>query len=185
MFRRSVLEKVGPFNPYLCSDEEPELCLRIRHAGYRIFRLSQPMAYEYTDCKELVATKIARWRRQLYLGAGQNLRYHLGDEIFWPYLKERGFGLMPLVGLLVGGAASAWYVLSGQALWLGMWATLAVLFVMADAWRKRSLYRTCVSIVERLCIAEGMVRGFLHKAPEPQRYPSRFDVIRRIHNQEN
>jgi len=43
MYRRAVLEEVGTFNPYLNSDEEPELGLRIRHAGYRILELDHPI----------------------------------------------------------------------------------------------------------------------------------------------
>ena len=49
MYRRSVLEAVGTFNPYLRSDEEPELCIRIRHAGYSVIQLEYPIAYHYSD----------------------------------------------------------------------------------------------------------------------------------------
>src|SRR5205814_10040498 len=38
LYRRSVLEHVGTFNPYLFSDEEPELYIRIRHAGYQVLQ---------------------------------------------------------------------------------------------------------------------------------------------------
>src|SRR5205823_6133954 len=39
LYRRSVLEHVGTFNPFLYSDEEPELYLRISHAAYQVLQL--------------------------------------------------------------------------------------------------------------------------------------------------
>ena len=77
LFSRHVLEKVGSFNPYLISDEEPELCLRIRSAGFKIVCLEIPMVCHYTYSSYKISTQFGRWRRGLYLGMGQVLRYHL------------------------------------------------------------------------------------------------------------
>jgi glycosyltransferase involved in cell wall biosynthesis len=178
MFRRAVLDNVGTFNPSLYSDEEPELCIRLRHAGYRIFKLHHPIAYEYTDCKEELRTKIARWRRNLYLGAGQVLRYHLGDDIFWWYLKERGFGFAPLCGLLSGSTTFAWYVASGQHLWLDLWLLLLGIVLGGDAYRKRNVSQALVSLVQRLLIADGTIRGFLKNPIAPDQYPAKHDHIK-------
>jgi len=43
VMRSSVLKEVGPFREDLVAGEEPELCNRIRGAGYRIFHMDTPM----------------------------------------------------------------------------------------------------------------------------------------------
>ena len=178
LYRRSVFQEVGTFNPYLHSDEEPDLSIRIRHAGYRIFRLHHPIAYHFSDPPGELSTKVARWRRNLYLGAGQNLRYHIGDEIFWPYVKERGYGFIPGLGVLVGIFALAASVVFNQTIWFSLWLVFVGLIVFVDAIRKRSLYKTLVSLLERFFIADGTIRGFFKKPLNPDDYAVQFDVIK-------
>jgi len=178
LYRRPVLEKVGTFNPYLLSDEEPDLAIRIRYAGYRLVRIQQPIAYHYSDPPGTLATKLGRWRRNLYLGAGQNLRYHLGSKMFWPYVKERGYGVLPALAIVAGIVAVFLRVVLGQSIWLFSWLLLFGLIVAGDALRKRSLYRTLVSLLERLFIADGTIRGFFMKPAKPEDFHARFDVIK-------
>ena len=56
-YKRSVLEQVGTFNPYIYSDEETELCIRIRHAGYRVVKIND-VSHHYTDPSEKLSTPI-------------------------------------------------------------------------------------------------------------------------------
>ncbi len=79
-----MLDEVGPFNPHFYSDEEPELCVRIRRRGYRIVETDYPAVCHYTEPHEALSTLFARWRRRLYLGPGQILRYHLGSASSGP-----------------------------------------------------------------------------------------------------
>ncbi|MEO8313430.1 MAG: glycosyltransferase [Pseudomonadota bacterium] len=44
MFRRTALEQAGGYRSSLIAGEEPELCVRLRAAGWRIWRLDQEMA---------------------------------------------------------------------------------------------------------------------------------------------
>jgi glycosyltransferase involved in cell wall biosynthesis len=177
MYRRSVLERVGSFNPYLYSDEEPELCIRIRQAQYRIMKLSHPIAYHYSDPAGKLSTLVGRWRRKLYLGAGQNLRYHLGSHMFWPYLRERGYGIIPGLGLVVGLFCLLWSIVACNAIWLGIWITLFGAVIVGDALRRRDLRRTVASLLERLLIVDGTIRGFLLKPLDPDQYPDSLEVI--------
>lgn len=43
LMRRAALEEVGGFDPALIAGEEPELCLRLRRAGWEIWRLDAEM----------------------------------------------------------------------------------------------------------------------------------------------
>jgi glycosyltransferase involved in cell wall biosynthesis len=178
MYRRSVLESVGTFNPYLHSDEEPELCVRIRHAGYKILHLDYPIAFHYSDPAEEISTLVGRWRRRLYLGHGQCLRYHLRDGLLWAYVKERGHGLIPILGLGVGFACLVISLLTSQWIWFVAWLALLVMTVLGDAIRKRSAYRAVRSLVHRAFIVDGTVRGFVKKPLVPSSYPAEFDTVR-------
>lgn len=178
MYRRSVLEEVGSFNPYLYSEEEPELCIRIRHAGYRVVQLNHPIAYHYSDSKAMLSTVVQRWKRNLYLGPGQILRYHPRGGILWLYLRERGWGCAPTLGLLVGWISWGWSLYSGQWLWFDLWLAMLAGIIVGDAFRKRSLYQTIVSLFKRACVVDGTIRGFLMQAPRPDTYPGKLDTIK-------
>ncbi|PYT38783.1 MAG: hypothetical protein DMG45_22345, partial [Acidobacteria bacterium] len=78
LYRRSVLEQVGTFNPFLYSDEEPELYLRIRHAGYRVLQLDFPIVRHYSQPQETPSALLGRRKRNFLLGVGQCIRYHMG-----------------------------------------------------------------------------------------------------------
>lgn len=178
IYRRSTLEQVGTFNPYLYSDEEPELCIRIRHAGYRVLALESPIAYHYSDQVEALSTLAARRRRNLYLGEGQNLRHHLGSELLWLYFKERGYALAPAVGIGSGLISLAYALLTHQWRWFGVWLLLLSAIIAGDSYRKRSFYGTLSSLLKRLFIVEGTVRGFLSKPLDPDNTPLKFEVVK-------
>ena len=178
LYRRSVLDEIGTFNPYLYSDEEPELCIRIRHAGYRIFRLDYPIVYHYTAVSDKISSLYGRWKRRLYLGAGQSIRYNLGSEILWTYIKERGFGLAPIAVLILGGMALLAAIIFDEQLWLYVWLILIAFVFIADAYRKRSLYRALASLIKRVFVADGTVRGFFITPQDVNEYPGNFEKIR-------
>jgi GT2 family glycosyltransferase len=90
LYRHSILEQVGTFNPYLCSDEEPELGLRIRQAGYRLLELDYPIVRHYNVAPVAFSTVLSRRRRNFLLGISQGARYYLRSKLLWPWLKADG-----------------------------------------------------------------------------------------------
>jgi GT2 family glycosyltransferase len=179
LYRRAVLEQVGTFNPFLLSDEEPELCLRIRHAGYRVVRTNHPISYHYSAPRTAISTLMARWRRHLYMGYGQTMRYHLGSPLLWAYIKERGFALLTGCGVLLGLGSLVASLITGQWGWFAAWIVLIAGALALDAWRKRSLYRPIFSLLHRLLILDGTIRGFWLPALPSSEYPTRVDVLKR------
>lgn len=177
LYRRSVLEQVGSFHPYVYSDEEPELCIRIRHHGHRIVKLDYPIAYHYSKPTEAISTLVGRWKRNLYLGAGQNLRYNLGQDTFVPYARQRGYGLVPAVGLLAGVLSVLWFVRTGKWYGFALWTSLFITMIAVDGYRKRSLYRAVFSLMLRLLIIDGTVRGFMLPPLDVIHHPVRYQVV--------
>ncbi len=177
-YKRSVLEQVGTFNPYIYSDEEPELCIRIRHAGYRVVKINRCSVYHYTDPSEKLSTLIGRWKRNLYVGSGQNIRFHARTGLLWPYVKERGHGLVPGVGLIAGLAALMCSLLFRQPIWFILWVAAVFAAIVAYAIRNRSIYRTVHSLLKRMLILHGTIKGFLLEPMEPDSYPAKVVVIK-------
>jgi glycosyltransferase involved in cell wall biosynthesis len=180
MYRRSVLNQVGTFNPYLYSDEEPELSARIRHAGYSMLRLRHPIAYHYSDPGEAVSTLIHRWQRNLWLGMGQSIRYHLGDDLFWFYLRERGFGCTPALVLVAGGTSLVYALVARQWLFLMLWLLVVLMGLAGITLRKRSLYKTVYTLVQRLLVLDGTTRGFFIRPMDPNAYPCNIEIIKQV-----
>jgi GT2 family glycosyltransferase len=49
LMRRAAVEAVGRYNPALIAGEEPELCVRLRRAGWKIWRLDHEMTWHDAD----------------------------------------------------------------------------------------------------------------------------------------
>lgn len=179
LYRRRVLDEVGPFNPYIISDEEPELCVRIRHHGYRVVRLERTVAHHYSVARDNIPQMYARWRKKLYVGSGQNLRYKWNTEYLLPYIRARGHGFVPLLVLLLGGLVLIGSLVSGKWRPFRLWAALLGAALGADAIRKRSAVAVVSSVLKRLFIAHGTVAGVLMTPYPPDTYPARLDVIKK------
>ncbi|MCP4373617.1 MAG: hypothetical protein GY797_36765, partial [Deltaproteobacteria bacterium] len=118
---------------------------------------------------------------RLYLGAGQSIRYHLGSEILWAYIKERGFGLIPALGLGLGLVALLWAVFFGKRFWLYIWILSVIGTFVGDAYRKQSFYQALSSFLKRIFIADGTIRGFLLKPLNVNEYPDQFKFLQQDH----
>ena len=66
MMRVSAFKKVGGFNPTLIAGEEPELCLRLRREGGKIFRIDADMTFH-----DAQMTHFGQWwKRSIRSGYG-------------------------------------------------------------------------------------------------------------------
>jgi len=112
MMRIAPLRTVGGFNPDLIAGEEPELCLRLRRAGWQVWRIDAEMTLH-----DAAMTRFGQWwRRSIRAGhaaaegaamhgAGPE-RYNVGRvrrAVLW------GAGI-PL-GSITGAAISPWALL--------------------------------------------------------------------------
>ena len=174
LHRRSVLEATGSFHPSLRSEEEPELCLRIRDAGHTVLHLDTPIALHYSTPARTVATLLARRRRRLLRGHGPGAassRRHTARGARTS-CGSGGTASFPGLGLVAGAAALATGI--GARRWwpFALWATALSSTVGIHAARRRSVGDAMVSLVQRACIVEGTIREVPHRA-RPARNPSR------------
>jgi hypothetical protein len=116
MIRADALHAVGGYNPSIPAGEEPELCQRLRHAGYSVVRLDAEMTWH-----DLAMLRFSQWaRRQFRTGYGGldfSTRFgRRGEDPFrrqirsarfwalgWPLALISGGGLAAHLGGPVGG----------------------------------------------------------------------------------
>jgi len=178
MYRRSTLERAGCFNPNLFSDEEPELGLRIRYAGYRMFELDYPMAYHYNDAPVAISSVLSRRKRNFHLGMGQAARYHLGTKLFWTYLRERWFGTGAAFLLASCLATILLSLIVRDVRWFVVWMVGLCLLIARGALRKRSLRAQLVSAFNWLIMAEGFFTGIMMKPIPPESFQANLEVVK-------
>jgi glycosyltransferase involved in cell wall biosynthesis len=116
VMRANALEAVGGFRDDLIAGEEPELCIRLRAAGHRIWRLDFEMALHDAAMKRFGQW----WRRALRGGyaCAQGAYLHgASPERHWVWESRRAWlwGVwLPLTCLVIGLAFEPW----GWAAWL-------------------------------------------------------------------
>jgi len=177
LYRRAALEKVGGCNPYLISEEEPELCMRLRYAGHRLFCIPVRVCTNYTLPVRSWKYFSQRIASRLWLGHGQTLRYHLHTGMLWMVTKERATFVPLLLIILLALASFALAWLSGSMFWIGIWLA-GFLIAFSVYWvRKGSLQNVATSIVHQICILYGGIRGFLIQPIPASHYPTEVEVV--------
>jgi GT2 family glycosyltransferase len=128
MIRRNVYEEVGGFNSLLLTGEEPELCARIRAAGYRIIRLNYEMA-----CHDSGLVCFSEWwKRAVWGGYGDAIEFRtLDGEVTQQRQRETHSSLfwgalIPLLSFsgLIGMFWSVWFAIIPLMCGLGYLALL-------------------------------------------------------------
>lgn len=180
IYKKKVLEEVGPFNPYLYGEEEAELGYRISRAGYKLLRINAQMAHHwktYSDKKEMIK------RDMKYIkGYGQILRNTIGTELFWEHVKR----------LKIAVAAAFWAFLSiiffllGVLLFLAghsMSVILGILMFECSVFiwfsiKKKSLKRGFISLTGWFLKGLAVLQGFLIGLKKARNYPLNIRVIK-------
>ena len=120
LVRRAALEQVEGFDPTLKAGEEPELCARLRAAGWEIEHLDVPMTQHDLAVTSLRAYCLRAYRSGIaYAEVAERMR--LRGDILWQHEARRDFrhGLLfvaaPFV-LLAALALQPWLALALLAL---------------------------------------------------------------------
>jgi GT2 family glycosyltransferase len=110
MLRVGALQAVGGYRDDLIAGEEPELCIRLRSAGWRIFRLAAEMTLH-----DAAMTRFSQWwkrtRRSGYAFAEGAHLHGIPPELHWVWECRRAWlwGIcLPLLCLGVGFALVPW-----------------------------------------------------------------------------
>lgn len=102
VMRSAAVRAVGGFDPAMIAGEEPELCRRLRAAGWRIMRLDEPMTVH-----DAAMTRFGQWwGRAVRSGLGYAQAFHRtwahsGPPLYWLELARAAFwaGFLPCLAL--------------------------------------------------------------------------------------
>jgi glycosyltransferase involved in cell wall biosynthesis len=179
LYRRAALEKVGTFNPYLALYEEAELALRLRRAGYTLWRLPFPMAKHFSLPRGTFREAIRRFHSGYYPRSGRTLRVTFKNGLAGQFIREFLLNYAMTGGYLLLGLASLAAALAGRREWLMAWLALSVAVFAAYCVRKRSAGKAFNALVARLMVMYGLILGFVTGGKDAGQYPTDIVVVQR------
>ena len=161
VLRRGAVEEVGGYRDSLIAGEEPELCLRLRRAGWTIWRLEAEMALH-----DIAITRLSQWwrrtRRHGHAVAEGAVLHGSAPERFCVAERRRAL----LWGLGVPGAA-----LLGTV-FVGPWALLLLLIwpaqVLRLKWRGEGWAAAFFLVLGKLAEAQGVLSYHLAYRKRPR-----------------
>lgn len=178
LFKRQVLQKTGPFNPFLRAGEEGELCYRIITQGYKLLILPHHITH-HLGCRNANFSGLVKGMIISSMAQGQILRYSLNfKRIFQWRLREYRFkiasiflilfGLLSLIELFIHDNIMPFYILSvGMVLYLG-WSFYEVKYA------KKAIYYGVSQALKSI----PFIWGFLKPKKDPDKYPTDVEVIK-------
>jgi len=182
IFRRDVLEKIGPHDPFLRGGEDRELSQRARIAGYSLVRMPVISVSHYWAGKARRLNRVTYLRSVIFwsYGDGQSIRKHWRDVAIrreqrarylrWGTVLE--YERLLLVTASILSLAVAMYAGLMWLLLLGGASSLAFLSIRparreARIGYRESLFSSCVVIVRHFSLIVGLLKG----TQPPNEYP--------------
>lgn len=166
LYRRAAIDAVGYLsNRNLHAYEEKELGLRLRHAGWHMYRLGVVAVDHYGHAVNTVNLLWRRWRSGYADACGESLRACVGKPYFWEMLAVHKAIAISLVMQIA-------VFLSISALPISKFAFPTTVLMLASAFivqviRKKSARNALHSVMHLNVFAVGMVRGIFKKSRNP------------------
>jgi len=178
LYRRAALDQVGTFNPFVPLREEAELALRLRRAGYKLYRIPSPIADHYSPPRQSIREIGRRYKAGYYAGFGRALYYSIRSGLGWQFVREQGFAYLNFAVYLLVGVVSLLFLVFGQR-WqpVALWAMLTVIALIAFSFKKGSLRDALLGFASRGLIVYGGIAGALSALRDPPHYPTDVRVI--------
>lgn len=146
LMRIAALDQVGAFNPALIAGEEPELCLRLRRAGWKVWRLDAEMTLH-----DAALTRFGQWWKRSRRGGhayGEGAAMHGRDAERYRVAEVRralfwgaGVPLLAVVGAFF--TPWAWAILL-------LWPLQVLRLGLRDGNWERAFFLTLAKIPEAL-----------------------------------
>ena len=175
--KRSVLLKIGSYNPYLKGHEETELSLRITKSGYKILRLPYPMSHHLGGNEKFAVFFIKKLRNNM--GLGQMLKYLLNDKkLLNLFLAEYkffiGYVLYYALGLII---ITMCYFFKTMSL-IYVWAIGLLFLLIISTIEFKSIKNSIVYMFSSIPRGIYFVIGFLRPVKAPNNFPKDVVIIK-------
>ncbi|MDI6026879.1 glycosyltransferase [Corticibacterium sp. UT-5YL-CI-8] len=169
LYRRAAIQSVGYLSDRnLHGHEEFELGVRLRAAGWELYRLDRRFVQHFGHTMNSYKLLVRRWKSKYLRGSGEVLRASFGKPYFSQVLKD-----LPELKLWV--LVYAWILLSlgllifmpGKLAAIGLVVAIAAAIVALMSWRKRSFQLGLYTVVAWLFHAAALPLGFFKSRRKP------------------
>ncbi len=155
LYRFSAYRAVGGFDPKMLAGEEPELCTRLRGAGWRVMRLDEPMTVH-----DAAMHRFGQWWNRAirsgmgYMQAWQATRGEDRQSLYGRQIARAVFwaGVLPLASIAFALALSPW--------WLLLWPGLVLLQLVRLSLRE-GLFAAALAMAGKFAELRGIARYLL------------------------
>ncbi|MDP9174829.1 MAG: glycosyltransferase [Planctomycetota bacterium] len=133
MFRVSAFQEIGGYNPDIIAGEEPELCVRLRAAGWKVMRLNEEMTLH-----DAAITHFSQWwKRTVRSGHAYAEGYARHGQ------PPERFNVRQVRSILVWGALDPLLIIASLALsyWHARLAIVAVVLLLGYIALSLRVYR--------------------------------------------
>jgi hypothetical protein len=145
-------------------NEEKELGLRLRAAGWLLLRLKRTAVLHFGHSEPTWSLLLKRWRTRYVDGGGDWLRAAWGKPYFINALmQQKQYLIVILLWLLTVLGFVSFYVTS-VPLTIALFSWLAVLLLLL---MKKGLYKGVFTLAYLNFWSAGVVRGFFHGQKDP------------------
>lgn len=175
LFNRVLVQKVGNFQPFLKSEEEYELCQRLRGAGHTLWYIPVLVARHYGYQQDQFDEFKRRLKGGHIAGIGQMFNWSLKTGFvkenfhrFWQHIMLGGY----LWALLLILPASIF-----NPIFLVTWLILFVVIVLLYAYKKRSFYSGINAFLVKAAIGWYIWRMLPTNIPKTETYPTDIRVL--------
>ncbi len=177
LYRKSCLDEIGGFNPYLRAGEERELAQRLRKKGYDLLLVPFPMICHYTALVEEWDEFLRQRRTRLFLGIGEAIRScHSLKFLAETMLYYKEFILFLIVSLYILSVLTySFFTATSKYIYLCL-LPFSILYILLTA-KKRSFKKPALSMVKWLVISFDIIRGIMLKPKDPSSYPKKVTII--------
>ena len=175
IYRRSVIEEVNHFNPFLMGYEERELGCRITEKGYKLIRLKDTISYHFT--KEQDLSELQEKSRH-FIGVGQFLRLHFTVKNLYETAKIYPLILYTNLFLLIFLISFISSILTDNFILPKITTAFALFLCIALIIRHRNIKKSCLFIYGLFAKSVNIVYGFLKKTKKINEYPSDVEIIK-------
>jgi len=180
LFRRRALKDVGYFNPYLYSQEELDVCQRLKRNGWRVQSLPYPMTTHYTYPPKGVEIFKKQMRARRFTGIGQILRLALTNGMFWVNLWRFRKFFFFLILVLTMILVAAGFLFSGNKKILIVECGMLFSVYFYLVFKKQSFKKAMVSSIKWMMVISSVGKGFLECPKNPKDYPREVLIIREV-----
>jgi glycosyltransferase involved in cell wall biosynthesis len=171
LYKKTIIEKSGTFNPYMCGQEERELCFRIRNLGYKIVKIEIPMEVHIN--KEM-SIEEASEKAGYFIGVGQIIRHYGFKSITRELIKAQHKALIETMIVL---SSIIWIILTVffHSIIFIIGSAAIVLAILALAIYKGPS-KVGIQLLARIKLFSSIIKGFIKDIDKAKSFDKKVKV---------